>query len=157
MEARNQSATSRPGTPDAHRLPGFRLEVDTKINTKTCGAGATVDISDSGVSALLKLEVPLGEFVGLPFMLPYGPVTVYAVVRQRSAFCYGLPFVESHAMHAIIQSTCQSLRLEQSLFGASSSPHLRGTVGLAPGLSANLVGNPFANLLRKHLKRGNLK
>jgi hypothetical protein len=86
LEAQNQSATSRPGTPDARRLPGFRLEVDTKINTKRCGAGATVDISEFGVSALLKLEVPLGEFVELQFMLPYGPVTVYAVVRQRSAF-----------------------------------------------------------------------
>jgi hypothetical protein len=128
LEARNQSATSRPGTPDARRHPGFRLEVNIKINTKTCAAGATVDISESGVSALLKLEVPLGEFVDLQFMLPYGPVTVYAMVRQRSAFYYGLQFVESHAMHAIIQSTCQSLRLEQSPF-ASSSPHLRGTVG----------------------------
>jgi hypothetical protein len=56
-------------------------------------------------------------------------VTVYAVVRQRNAFRYGLQFVESHSMQAIIQTTCQSLRLEQSLFGESSSPHLRGTVG----------------------------
>ena len=48
--------------------------------------GAAVDLSDSGVSALLKLEVPLGEFVELQFMLPYGPVTVYAVVRQRMVF-----------------------------------------------------------------------
>jgi len=74
-----------------------------------------VDISESGVSALGKLEAPLGEFVELQFMLPYGPVTVYAVVRQRNAFGYGFQFVESHSMHAIIQTTCQNLRLEQSL------------------------------------------
>jgi PilZ domain len=91
--------------------------------------GDTVDISESGVSALPKFEVPLGEFVELQFMLPYGPVTVYAVVGQRSAFRYGLQFVESHSMPAIIQSARQSLRLEQSLFGKSSSPHLGGTVG----------------------------
>ena len=91
--------------------------------------GDTVDISESGVSALPKLEVPLGEFVELQFMLPYGPVTVYAVVGQRSAFRYGLQFVESHSMPAIIQSARQSLRLEQSLFGESSSPHLGATVG----------------------------
>ena len=49
-----------------------------RINTKTCGArkGTTVDISESGVSALRKLEVSLGEFVELRFMLPYRPVTV---------------------------------------------------------------------------------
>jgi hypothetical protein len=69
--------------------------------------GATVDISESGVSALLKLEVPLGEFVELQFMLPYGPATVYAAVGQRNAFRYACQFVESHSMHAIIQTTCQ--------------------------------------------------
>lgn len=132
MEAQNQSATSPArDTPDARRQPRFRLEVDIRINAKTCGVlkGATVDISESGVSALLKLEVPLGEFVELQFMVPYGPVTVYAVVRQRNAFRYGCQFVESHSMHAIIQTTCQSLRLEQSRFGESSSPHLGETVG----------------------------
>ena len=104
----------------------FRLEVDIKINTKTSGGrkGATV-----AVSALRKLEVPSGEFVELQFILPVGAVTVYAVVRQRNAFRYGFQFVESHSMPAIIQTACQSLRLEQSLFAESSSPHLRGTVG----------------------------
>jgi PilZ domain-containing protein len=160
LEAQNQSATSPArDTPDARRQPRFRLEVDITINTKTCGVvkGTTVDISESGVSARLKLEVSLGEFVELQFMLPYGPVTVYAVGRQRSAFRYGLQFVESHSMPAIIQSSCQSLRLEQSLFGESKQPASQRNGGLAPGLSANLVGNPFAKLLRKHLKRRNLK
>jgi len=62
-------------------------------------------------------------------MLPYRPVTVYTAVRQGSALRYGLQLVESHSMHAIIQSSCQSLGLEQSLFGESSSPHLGATVG----------------------------
>jgi PilZ domain-containing protein len=132
LEAQNQSATSPAGdTPDARRQPRFRLEVDIRINTKTCGVlkSVTVDIGESGVPALLKIEVPSGEFVELQFMLPYGPVTVYAVVRQRNAFRYGFQFVESHSMHAIIQTTCPSLRLEPSRFGESGSPHLRGTVG----------------------------
>jgi hypothetical protein len=69
LEAQNQFATS-PAR--------FRLEVDIRINPKTGGAlkGATVDISEYGVSALLKLAVSLGEFVELRFMLPYRPVTV---------------------------------------------------------------------------------
>jgi hypothetical protein len=120
LEAQNHPAT-RPvrDVPDTRRQPRFRLEVDIRINSKTCGVlqGHTVDISESGISALLKIEVPVGEFVELRFTLPYGPVTVYAIVRQRSAFRYGFQFVESHSVHEIIQATCRSLGLEQSLFG----------------------------------------
>jgi len=120
LEAQNQPA-ARPvrEIPDARRQPRFKLAVDIRISTKTCGVlqGHTVDISESGISALLKLEVPVGEFVELQFTLPFGPVTVYAVVRQRNAFRYGFQFVESHAMHELIQNTCRSLKVEQSLFG----------------------------------------
>ena len=122
MEAQSQPA-ARPvrGLPDARRQPRFKLDVDIRINTKTCGVlvGRTVDISESGISALLKLEVPVGEFVELQFTVPFGPVRVYAVVRQRSAFRYGFQFVESNAVHEIIQNTCRSLELEQSLFGGN--------------------------------------
>jgi hypothetical protein len=120
LEAQNQPAT-RPvrDIPDTRRQPRFKLEVDIRIKTKTCGVleGYTVDISESGISALLKIEVPVGEFVELQFTLPFGPVTVYAIVRQRSAFRYGFQFVESHSAREIIQATCRSLGLEQSLFG----------------------------------------
>jgi hypothetical protein len=122
MQAQNQAAArSVRDLPDARRQPRFRLDVDIRINTKTCGVltGRTVDISESGISALLKLEVPVGEFVELQFTLPFGPVTVYAVVRQRNAFRYGFQFVESNAVHEIIKTTCRSLELEQSLFGGN--------------------------------------
>ena len=79
MEAQNQFATSPArDKPDARRQARFRLEVDIRVNPKTGGAlkGATVDISESGLSPLLKLAVWLGEFVELRFMLPYRPVTV---------------------------------------------------------------------------------
>ena len=105
--------------PDARQQPRYKLEVDITVKTKTCGVleGHTVDISGSGISALLKLEVPVGEFVELQFTLPFGPVTVYAIVRQRNAFRYGFQFVGSYAVHEIIDATCRSLKLEQSLFG----------------------------------------
>ena len=48
--------------------------------------GHTVDISESGISALLKIEVPLGELVQLEFALPFGQVRTYAMVRQQNAF-----------------------------------------------------------------------
>jgi hypothetical protein len=107
---------------DARRQPRFKLEVDITVNSKTCGLlkGNSVDISESGISAILKLEVPVGEFVELQFTLPHGPVTVYAVVRHRNAFRYGFQFVESHAVHQVIQATCRSLALEESLFGEKS-------------------------------------
>jgi hypothetical protein len=122
MEAQNQAAAIPVrDLPDARRKPRFKLDAHISINTKTCGVlvGRTVDISESGISALLKLEVPVGEFVELQFTLPFGPVTVYAVVRQRNAFRYGFQFVESNAVHEIIQTTCRSLELEQSLFGGN--------------------------------------
>jgi PilZ domain len=122
MEAQNQAAPRRvQHLPDARRQPRFKLDAHIRIHTKTCGVlvGRTVDISESGISALLKLEVPVGEFVELQFTSPFGPVTVYAVVRQRNAFRYGFQFVESNAVREIIQTTCRSLELEQSLFGGN--------------------------------------
>jgi len=105
------------GVPDARRQPRFKLEVDIRIDSKTCGVlkGRTVDISESGISAMLKIEVPVDEFVELQFTLPFGPVVVYAVVRQRNAFRYGFQFVQSHSVQGILHDTCRSLNLEQSL------------------------------------------
>jgi len=118
MEAQNQPGPGfTKSMTDARRHPRFRLDVDIRIDSRTAGVlqGRTVDISESGISAMLKLEVPGGEFVELQFMLPFGPVTVYATVRQRNAFRYGFQFVESHSAHKIIQATCGWLSVTQSL------------------------------------------
>jgi len=79
--------------------------------------GNTVDISESGISAILRIEVPVDEIVELQFTLPYGPVNVYAMVRQRNAFRYGFQFVESDSASKIIQATCRQLAVEQALLG----------------------------------------
>jgi hypothetical protein len=115
LEAQDQSAAGTSRMAEARRQPRFKFEVDIRISTKTCGVlkGHTVDISESGVSAILKIEVPVGEFVELQFTLPHGPVKVYAMVRQRNAFRYGFEFVESQSEHAIIQASCRSFGLEQ--------------------------------------------
>jgi hypothetical protein len=111
-----QSVTGSSAPVEVRRHPRFKLEVEVKISSKTCGTlqGYTVDISESGLSALLKLEVPLAEMVELQFKLPAGDVRVYATVRQRNAFRYGFQFVESEASSKIIQATCQRFALEQS-------------------------------------------
>jgi hypothetical protein len=66
---------------------------------------------------MLGLEVPLGEVVELPFTLPFGPVKIYAMVRQRSAFRYGFQFMESNFLEQIIQPTCRQLAADESLLG----------------------------------------
>ena len=120
MQAQNQPAGGGvQNTVDVRRHPRFKIEVDIKINSKTCGTlkGHTVDISESGISAMLRIEVPLGEVVELDFYLPLGPIKIYAVVRQRNAFRYGFQFVESSAAHEIVQSTCRQLAVERALLG----------------------------------------
>jgi hypothetical protein len=108
-----------PTVVDARRHRRFKFEVDIRISSRTCGLmkGHTVDISESGISAILKLEVPLGELVELDFMLPFGPVTVYAMVRQKNAFRYGFQFVQSSLVEDVLRSTCRQLAMDQSLLG----------------------------------------
>jgi hypothetical protein len=120
LEAQNQPATGRVRpTVDARRQPRFKIEVDISVNSHTCGTlkGHTVDISESGISAMLRLEVPLGEVVGLAFTLPFGPVTIYAMVRQRNAFRYGFQFMESNFTEEVIRPTCRQLAVERTLRG----------------------------------------
>jgi PilZ domain len=102
---------------DARRQPRFKIEVDITVDSRTCGMlkGHTVDISESGISALLTIEVPVGEVVELAFTLPFGPVTIYAMVRQKNAFRYGFHFMESSFAEAVIRPTCRQLAVEQSL------------------------------------------
>lgn len=57
---------SQPGAlealVDARRNPGFKVEIDITIHSRTCGVltGHVVDISESGIGAILRIEVPMG-------------------------------------------------------------------------------------------------
>jgi hypothetical protein len=120
LEAQNQLAATRDqGIVDHRRQPRFKIEVAISISSRSCGMlkGYTVDISDCGISALLTIEVPLGEIVELDFTLPFGPVKIYAMVRQRNAFRYGFQFMELTAAHAAIRATCRHLAVERTLLG----------------------------------------
>ncbi len=123
MKAQNQPAASPVrDIVDARRHPRFKLEVDIDIHSSTSGLleGHTVDISESGISAMLRIEVPLGEIVELEFMLPLGPVNICAAVRQRNAFRYGFQFLESNLGNKVIRITCRQLAVEQSLTSPDS-------------------------------------
>jgi len=115
LESHDQSASSSQGR-EARRHPRFKLEIDIRINSKTSGilTGRTVDLSESGISAMLKIEVPLGEMVELQFTPPNHPITVYAIVRQRNAFRYGFQFIETPAAREAILAACKALAAQQS-------------------------------------------
>jgi PilZ domain len=114
LESSVQSETNSFGR-DARRHRRFKLDVEVKIHSKTCGLlqGRTVDLSESGISAMLRIEVPVGEMVELEFTVATGNVTVYAMVRQRNAFRYGFQFVESLPAREIILAACRNLEDEQ--------------------------------------------
>lgn len=116
MKTQNQPATSfAPGsTPRVE--PRFPLVVDITVRTRTRGVltGHTADISESGISAMLRIDVPLSEIVELNFTLPIGQVKVHAIVRQRDAFRYGFQFLESAAGQEVIRSACRRLADERT-------------------------------------------
>jgi hypothetical protein len=103
-------------TIEARSHPRFKLEVDISIHSRAGGRlkGCTVDISESGIAAILTLEVPLGEILELDFMLPSGSVIILAMVRQRNAFRYGFEFVDSAAVLDVIRRTCRDLAIDQA-------------------------------------------
>lgn len=99
------------------RHPRFKLEIEIRVYPRGCPVvrGVTVDISESGLAAMLLVEVPVGEVVRLEFMLPFGAVEVHAMVRQRNAFRYGFQFVQSSAAQELIARACRDLAMEQTL------------------------------------------
>ncbi len=113
---------SQPGnrrldpTVDLRRDPRFPIEVNIRVYPRDCPVvrGHTVDISESGISAMLRVEVPVGEVVRLEFKLPLGDVDVIALVRQRNAFRYGFQFVDLDSSQEAIRRTCRELSMNHS-------------------------------------------
>ena len=103
---------------EARRHPRYKLETNIRVYPRNSLVvrGHTVDISESGISAMLRIEVPIGEIVRLEFSLPSGDVDVHALVRQRSAFRYGFQFVEASSAQDVIGRTCRQLAVEQAIF-----------------------------------------
>jgi PilZ domain len=104
--------------PIAHLIdrrgePRFNIRVPIRVYSKTSGilVGDTADISESGLSAILPIEVAVGELVELEFTLPFGQVIIYAVVAQRNAFRYGFRFTESSYLKEVIRPTCRDLAI----------------------------------------------
>jgi len=108
---------------DARRHPRYKFEVDVCVYPRNTSVvrGHTVDLSESGISAMLRAEVPIGEVVRLELTLPLGGVELHALVRQRNAFRYGLQFIESSTAQEVVGRTCRQLAMDESLRAAKLS------------------------------------
>lgn len=118
MESRRQFNIERnPEIPDARHYPRFRLDTGLRIYLRDQAVvrGQTVDISESGIAAMLKEEIPLNQLVRLEFSVPFGDVEVHALVCQRNAFRYGFQFIPSTPAQQLIERTCRHLATEQKL------------------------------------------
>jgi len=108
---------------EARRHPRYKLEIDVRIYPRNSAVvrAHSVDISESGISAMLRDEVRLGEVVRLEFTVASGDVVIHALARQRNAFRYGFEFLEAVSQVEIIQRACRQLAVAQSVGGNPES------------------------------------
>ena len=88
--------------------PRFELKVDLRVYSRTEGrtSGHTLDLSESGMSAMLLMELLVGKTASLDFELATEPVHVWAVVRNRVAFRYGFEFIRDDRAQEQIKRAC---------------------------------------------------
>jgi hypothetical protein len=74
-----------------------RLQLDVDVTVLTGSAlvpGRSYDISVSGISVVLPVELTEGQEVKLQISFPRATETIRAIVRQRNVFRHGFEFVE---------------------------------------------------------------
>ena len=123
LEVRSQLGTGKTSDiVDQRRHARFKLDVAIRVYPRNSPVirGSTVDISESGISAMLLEEVPIGEIVRLEFALPMGDVELLALVRHRSAFRYGMQFLEAGSAQSMIGRTCRQLSIAHDLRDSKS-------------------------------------
>jgi CheY-like chemotaxis protein len=90
----------------------FRLNVDVNIQSPTQGLvpANALEITESGMSAVLPIHLPVGEIVEVDFKLPVRRMRLVATVRQNHGFRYGFEFVEpDDANLHTIRESCRLL------------------------------------------------
>ena len=91
------------------RQPRFPLEADVVLRSKSAGIipGRTVEISQSGMSAVLPVELPIiGEVFEFDIKLPQGTASLQGVVRHRSAFRHGFEFLKPNPVSQDLIDNC---------------------------------------------------
>jgi hypothetical protein len=91
-----------------------RLALETEVTIYSESGmipGRTLDISESGMSAILPVELQIGETVELRIKLPITVATASAVVRNRNVFRHGFEFLQPMhdvVWHETVDDACQS-------------------------------------------------
>jgi hypothetical protein len=91
-----------------------RLKWEGEVTIRSKDAflpGRTSDISESGMSAILPVELQVGEIVELKIKLPIALATSRAVVRNRNVLRHGFEFLQplrDVVGHEAADDDCQS-------------------------------------------------
>jgi len=91
-----------------------RLRLEAEVTIRSEGGlvpGRTLDVSESGMAAVLPVELHVGDTVGLEITLPTGRATGRAIVRSRNVFRHGFEFVQPLCEAVVYQaapSDCQN-------------------------------------------------
>ena len=95
------------------RRRDVRFYLDTEVTVLSPSGRRTpaqsLEISESGMSAILPVQLDLNEVVQLAFRLPFGPVEISAVVRHRTAFRHGFEFAKPNTLKPLIRQSCDLL------------------------------------------------
>ncbi|MCU1298231.1 MAG: PilZ protein [Acidobacteriaceae bacterium] len=85
---------------DNRRHLRFMFEINLHIRSPRLGIipGRSLELSESGFSALVPAELLLEEIVDMELQLPFGPVLTRAMVRNRNVFRYGFEFLNPSAV-----------------------------------------------------------
>ncbi|HKN16199.1 MAG TPA: PilZ domain-containing protein [Candidatus Sulfotelmatobacter sp.] len=105
------SSDAKEGSPEqgeqddnkSERRRHQRFELETEVTVHSGSGffpGQSLDISESGMTAILPVELKIGETVELKIKLPITVATTRAVVRSRNVFRHGFGFLQP--MHDVV-------------------------------------------------------
>jgi PilZ domain len=106
-----QEIVPREGTQTRRHT---RLELEAELIVRSESGlvpGRALDISESGMSAILAVQLQVGATVELKIKLPMALATTRAVVRSRNVFRHGFEFLQplrDVVGHEVTSNDCQS-------------------------------------------------
>jgi PilZ domain len=98
----------------AHVRFSFKVLLRIRCREGELITGRTLDVSESGIAAIVSLELIVGQSVELSFQLPSGPICIHAVVKNKTAFRYGFEFVLARKGRESLKSLCMTLAFKLS-------------------------------------------
>lgn len=118
MEQRLQERPTRWGKAAERQWPRFKVDFSVKLiagaGVKTTVQGRAQDLSEGGLAVYASVEFQEGQQVQIEFTPPFcrRPIEVFAIVRDRDGYRYGLEFrkLSQHASEDLSRA-CRALAL----------------------------------------------